>query len=83
MNLLEFQTQVCNLKFQFGMFNSEYPNPIALKEFALDYDCSLKEELEIGEVYGKVKEFHNVATYWFEKSIGDELRKIMGKVKDE
>ena len=42
MNLLEFQTQVCNLKFQFGMFNSEYPNQIALKEFALYYDCSIK-----------------------------------------
>lgn len=83
MNLLEFQTQVCNVKFQFGMFNSEYPNPIALKEFALDYDCSLKEELEIGETYGKVKDFNDVATYFFEMSIGDKLRKIMSKVKDE
>lgn len=83
MHLLELKTTVCDLKFQFGIFNSEYPNPIARKEFVLDYDCILKEELEIGEVYGKVKAFNDVITSWFEKSIRDGLRDILGKEEQD
>lgn len=83
MHMLEVKVEGYNLKFQFGMFNSEYPNPIARKEFVLDYDCSLKEEIEINEIYGKAIEFKKIISSWFERSIGDELRKIMGKVDDE
>jgi uncharacterized protein (TIGR04255 family) len=79
MHLLEIKTKVCDLKFQFGMFNSEYPNPIARKEFVLDYDCFLKEESEISEIYGKIKTFNDVAASWFEKSIEDGLRNILEK----
>lgn len=83
MHLLELKTQGCDLKFQFGQFNSEYPNPIARKEFVLDYDCVIKEALEIGEIYGKAKAFNEVITLWFEKSIGDDLRAILLKEKQD
>lgn len=83
MHMLEMKGEGYDLKFQFGMFNSEYPNPIARKEFVLDYDCYLKEAVEINEIDGKANAFNKIIGWWFERSIGDELRKIMGKVKDE
>ena len=83
MHMLEVKVEGYDLKFQFGMFNSEYPNPIARKEFVLDYDCSLKEEIEINEIFGKAIEFKKIISSWFERSIENELRKIMGKVDDE
>lgn len=83
MHMLEAKVEGYDLKFQFGMFNSEYPNPIARKEFVLDYDCVLREEIDINEIYGKAIESKKIISAWFERSIGEELRKIMGKVKDE
>lgn len=83
MHLLEIKDEGCDLRFQFGLFNSEYPNPIARKEFVLDYDCSWTDETEISDIFGKVKTFHKIILKWFEMSIGDELRRIMdGEAKN-
>lgn len=82
MHLLELKGDGYDLKCQFGMFNSEYPNTIAKKEFILDYDCYSNEELDKGEISSKAFAFHKVINSWFEKSIGDKLREIMEKVED-
>ncbi|MEA3293395.1 MAG: TIGR04255 family protein [Euryarchaeota archaeon] len=81
MHYLELKEEGYNLKFQFGLFNSEYPNPISRKEFILDYDCSTNEEIDILEILDKAKEFNKKIHEWFEKSILDDLRDIMGVVK--
>jgi uncharacterized protein (TIGR04255 family) len=83
MHMLEVKGEGYDLKFQFGLYNSEYPNSIARKEFVLDYDCSLKEDIEINEIYDKAREFNTIISSWFERSIGESLREIMGKVKNE
>jgi len=69
--------------FQFGMFNPEFPNPIARKEFILDYDCYTNEERSIADVSKTVMALHEEVKRLFESSILDELRVIMGVVKDE
>lgn len=83
MHYLELKEEEYNLKFQFGLFNSEYPNPISRKEFILDYDCSTNEEIDISKIFGKAKEFNKIIHEWFEKSIQDGLREIMGVVNND
>ncbi len=77
MHSLEIKENEHNLRFQFGSFNSEYPNTIARKEFVLDYDCYTVEETDITDVSIKAKEFHEIISKWFEKSILDGLRDKM------
>lgn len=83
MHLLEINEEEYKLRFQFGMHNSEYPNPINRKEFILDYDCISKEEMETGEVLNKVKMFNKIIYEWFESSIMNGLRQEMGIMKHE
>ncbi|VVB59680.1 Uncharacterised protein [uncultured archaeon] len=80
MHLLELKEKTHTLRFQFGLFNSEYPNIIARKEFALDYDCFTTEETDISEIFTKAKEFHEVIKKWFEKSIRNGLKDILKTV---
>jgi uncharacterized protein (TIGR04255 family) len=77
MHFLEAKEKENKLIFQFGLANSEYPNPIARKEFILDYDCSSKEEISISQIYDKVKEYNEMIVEWFERSITDDLRHMM------
>jgi uncharacterized protein (TIGR04255 family) len=69
--------------FQFGMFNPEYPNPIARKEFILDYDCYTMEEMSIIEIPKTIEDLHKAVKGLFEISILDELRDIMGVIRNE
>lgn len=77
MNLLEIEEDEYFLRFQFGLFNSEFPNPIARKEFVLDYDCYTEDQVEISEIYNKVEEFNKIIYKWFERSIDEGLRNAM------
>jgi hypothetical protein len=45
--------------FNFGIFNSEFPNRIAQKDFILDYDCASIEECGPELVLGKFRLFYN------------------------
>lgn len=80
---LEFKENGYNVRFNYGLFNTEYPSPINRKEFVLDYDCYLKEDIETSEALEKVKEFHETADRWFEMSILQPLRKKMGVMENE
>lgn len=77
MHLLALKEETYKLNFQFGCYNSEFPNPVTRKEFVLDYDCRIKEQKNISDAYQIAKDFNKIINYWFEKSIGDELRRDM------
>lgn len=81
MHLFEIKEDDYNLKFQLGLFNSEYPNPISKKEFVLDYDCSTKN-VEKNEIFNVINEFHQIIKKWFERSIEDGLRSNLGVLND-
>ena len=78
-HMLELKTDNCDFSFFYGMNNSEYPNPIARREFILDYDAHLVEEADITEIYDKLSVFYGIIKEWFEKSIEDGLRDILRK----
>jgi len=65
-------------RFHYGMFNSEHPNPIARKEFVLDFDCYTKDEPDLSDVLTVLDRFHEKIKEMFECSILDDLRQIMG-----
>lgn len=56
------------IRFQYGWFNSEYPNPIAKKEFLLDYDCYSKNETDISSIFSQIDTFHREIKGLFESS---------------
>ena len=80
MHFLEMSEEDYRLRFQFGMFNSEYPNSISKKEFVLDYDCITIGEISPNDTLAITKKFNNIIYNWFEMSIGSELKDMM---KDE
>jgi uncharacterized protein (TIGR04255 family) len=80
LQFLEFNEEDYRLRFQFGMFNSEYPNVISKKEFLLDYDCVTVGELSFNDILSTAGKFHEIIYDLYEASIDDELRELM---KDE
>lgn len=77
MHILELEEDDHQLRFQFGLYNSEYPNPIARREFVLDYDCYIDNEMESFKLFEDSKRCNAIIYKWFEKSIGENLREIM------
>jgi len=76
-HVLEFNFGEDLLRFQFGMFNPDYPAPIKKKIYTLDYDmyvAKLLDKIDIGET---IDRFHKEINRFFEGIITDELRKIM------
>lgn len=65
------------ITFQFGIQNSDFPNPIAKKEFMLDYDCSSMGPTEISEVVPCFEKYNKMIESLFESSIEEELRNLM------
>ena len=82
MSSMELKREDYAIRFIYGMFNSEYPNRIARKEFILDYDCYTEEETELKDIEDKVKLFHDEIIKLFEKSIGQGLREKMGVLSE-
>jgi uncharacterized protein (TIGR04255 family) len=63
--------------FQYGIFNPDYPNPVARKQFILDYDCYIPSPTADSEVLECVKQLNSVAEEMFEQSIENGLRDRM------
>ena len=77
MGIIELNRSDYLIRFQYGWFNSEYPNPIAKKEFLLDYDCYSENETDISAIIGQIDMFHSAIKDLFNKSILDGLNDIM------
>ena len=65
------------LAFKFGIMNSDFPNPIAKREFILDYDCVSLGPVESSRVPGCLVAYNEVIGNRFERSIGSRLREEM------
>ena len=58
MNLLELTREGYNVRFQSGLWNRDYPNPVAKREFILDYTCYSTQECDIKGVIELARKFH-------------------------
>lgn len=79
MHLVSVKGEDGVLNFQFGIFNPEYPNPIARKEFILDYDYYSETDIEIDSIKSLAVKFNEFITQWFERSIDTKLRTLMNR----
>lgn len=66
------------IRFQYGMFNADYPAPIRKKSFILDYDAYYQGPQNLEDVKHNIDIFHEAIQALFEYSISDELRRLMG-----
>ena len=76
-HVLEFNYGDDLLRFQFGMFNPDYPSPIKRKIYTLDYDMYVTKLLDKAEIEQTLDRFHEKVNHFFEQVITNELRKIM------
>lgn len=77
MGVIELNRSDYFIRFQYGWYNSEFPNPIAKKEFALDYDCYSKNEIDISEVLSQIDIYHAAIKELFEYSKEDGLQNMI------
>lgn len=77
MGIIELNISDYFIRFQYGWYNSEFPNPIAKKEFALDYDCYSKNEIDISEVLSQIDTYHTAIKDLFEYSKEDGLQSMI------
>jgi uncharacterized protein (TIGR04255 family) len=76
-HVLEFNYGEDFLRFQFGMFNQDFPAPIKKKSFTLDYDMYTSRLLDKADIEQALNRFHEKVNSCFEEVITDELRKKM------
>ncbi|MDR2873887.1 MAG: TIGR04255 family protein [Methanobrevibacter sp.] len=69
--------------FNFGQHHTEYPNPIARKEFILDFNCNTDESMHLSEINEIIKEMNDINQELFEESIGEKLKKYMSSEKND
>jgi uncharacterized protein (TIGR04255 family) len=63
--------------FHYGIYNPDYPNMIAKKEFILDFDGRIDDEIHLCDIEKHLITINEDITALFEKSIGEKLKKIM------
>ncbi len=76
-----FKKEKADIGFNFGVFNSDFPNESIRKEFTLDYDAYSLFPLSPQEqdIIDVVKTYNIYIENLFESSISNELRKILRK----
>ena len=77
-NNLELNYGDLIIRFQYGMYNADYPATIRKKSFILDYDAYYKGPQNLEDVKHNIDIFHEAIQTLFEYSISDELRILMG-----
>lgn len=82
MNTLEMNYNDHMLRFQYGIYNQDYPAPNKKNSFIIDTDIYKTGLYETEDVKNAIDEYHRQANEWFEKSISENLRKIMGEIKE-
>jgi len=69
------------ITFQFGINNSDFPNPVAKRAFVLDYDCCSVGPVDASDAETCVGKYNQVIHDLFEASIGDRLRQDLGVIE--
>jgi uncharacterized protein (TIGR04255 family) len=77
-NNLELNEGGLMIRFQYGVFNDDYPAPVRKKSFILDYDAYYQGPQDLEDVRHNLDVFHDAVQGLFEYSISDGLRKLMG-----
>lgn len=78
-----FEKNDFRINFTFGIFNTEFPNPIARKEYILDFDCLCYDDLNIYEVKDTVEDMHSTIYELFDENITDSFKNYLRSEDDD
>ncbi len=81
MHQIRLKKEAITVLMNYGMFNSEYPNPIAKKEFVIDIDCFILGEISFNHISKNLNDLNKISEEIFEDSIGSKLRADMGQLE--
>lgn len=68
-----------SVRFQFGLFNPDYPAPIKRNLFVLDYDAYYQGLIETQEISSNIDKYHDSVQMMFEQNITNKLRAKMNE----
>lgn len=74
---IRLKTDVGHVTLRYGVHNPNSPAPIQDRQFMLDIDCYIRDDLEPGEVLAKLCDLNADAVDMFERSIGESWRSMM------
>ncbi len=77
-NNMELKYGDMNLTFLYGMYNFDYPAPMKQKTFTLDFDAYIAKALTRDQLPASLDSMHDKIAFYFEKSITDRLRELLG-----
>lgn len=80
MHMLHLKKENMILSLNYGIFNSEYPNPVARRNFLIDLDGSISNQIPSDQVLESVHQLNALCEEAFEDCIGDGLREKMGVI---
>ena len=83
MHQVQIKLDEIDVLFNYGIFNRDYPNPIAKPELILDYDYYISGVLEKNDVLSKLVSLSAVSRRMFESSIEDQLREKMEVIHEK
>jgi uncharacterized protein (TIGR04255 family) len=73
----ELKHEDIDLRFQFGMPNSDYPAIMKRPQFVLDIDAYVQTAHDLGDSLQYMEQAHGLIQNLFERSITDRLRERM------
>ena len=82
MHTIQWLSEDHRIKFQFGIHNRDWPNPIAKKEFILDYDCVSIGAADASEVRNCFINYNQLIDTLFDNSIDEKLREEMHPIEN-
>lgn len=78
-HILEYNFDGQALKFQFGIINPDFPAVIRKRQFVLDMDSYFHGAYDFDQVWSCLDAAHEKIQAFFEKSITDRTRLLMGR----
>jgi len=74
---IRFDMERNHVILKYGIHNSEFPAPIRNREFKLDIDCYIEDDLDFPDVASRLRELNEHAVDVFETCIGESWRQMM------
>lgn len=81
MHQLHIRKSECDMVFNYGLSNPDYPNALARRVFVLDYDCS-RSRVDTNESLTAIDHLNKFCESMFENSVGNDLRQKMVMINE-
>ncbi len=74
-----YPAQGFNMRFQFGLYNPDYPASIRRRVFVLDYDAYFQGPIDPEDIASALDRYHRAIQSLFERSITEKTREALNE----